>query len=228
METKSTNGDVVDLVNDTASERGDDTTGSRSDNETDSCDEVEFRVVPRQTVARSDTDDVVSVSDEKTDEDVDEVPLAANKCVSCSSRRVKSCSNNACKRCCVRLATDCDVHRKSTSVKNKGGSNISVKSDPSSADARPPRKLRKPVLKNEFKESNIAYYEETVTLFCVRDFFASKKLSQSLLNDQIRSRRVQGALASASSGHKRSIKDADLKERVLDALKKRRAVVSAN
>ncbi|KAJ0412712.1 hypothetical protein ATCC90586_002342 [Pythium insidiosum] len=148
MESDKARDDVVDLVNDTASEGGDDTTETHSAIDTDSCDEVELRVVSRHSADRTVADDDASVSDDKTDEDVEEAPAAANK------------------------------------------------SDVSMAETRQPRKLRKPVFKNEFKESNFAYYEETVTLFCAQDFFAAKKLSQSLLNDQIRSRRVQGPMAS--------------------------------
>jgi hypothetical protein len=37
-----------------------------------------------------------------------------------------------------------------------------------------------------------ADYGETVTLFCVRDFFENKKLSQGVLNDQERAERVSG------------------------------------
>ncbi|KAJ0410249.1 hypothetical protein P43SY_002581 [Pythium insidiosum] len=167
MESDKARDDVVDLVNDTASEGGDDTTETHSAIDTDSCDEVELRVVSRHSADRTVADDDASVSDDKTDEDVEEAPAAANKCAT-----------------------------KPASAKAKGASQSLSKSDVSMAETRQPRKLRKPVFKNEFKESNFAYYEETVTLFCAQDFFAAKKLSQSLLNDQIRSRRVQGPMAS--------------------------------
>jgi hypothetical protein len=35
-------------------------------------------------------------------------------------------------------------------------------------------------------------YHETVTIFCVQDFFNAPKLSQGILNDQSRSLRVHG------------------------------------
>jgi hypothetical protein len=65
----------------------------------------------------------------------------------------------------------------------------------------------------------IVDYDETVTLFCLRDFFHAKKLSQPLLNDQTRRLRA----ATSTSGDKNPVE----MERVAGSLAARKSVMAA-
>lgn len=67
-----------------------------------------------------------------------------------------------------------------------------------------------------------ADYGETVTVFCVRDFFAAKKLSQGILNDQTRSQRVNGTYLGKQRRKLKGIKSPGLKAAILDVLGKRK------
>ncbi|RLN90986.1 hypothetical protein BBJ28_00010696 [Nothophytophthora sp. Chile5] len=72
-------------------------------------------------------------------------------------------------------------------------------------------------------------YEETVTIFCVRDFFESKRLSQSILNDKDRSRRVNGSFVGQQVRKKsKAVKSPELKAAITSALGKRMAPVVEN
>lgn len=62
-----------------------------------------------------------------------------------------------------------------------------------------------------------ADYSETVTIFCKSDYFANKKLCQGILNDQIRSLRVNGSYLGQHKKHK-AIKDAARKAAVKSVL----------
>ncbi|KAG6614532.1 uncharacterized protein IUM83_04230 [Phytophthora cinnamomi] len=98
-------------------------------------------------------------------------------CQFCSSKKhvAIGCKNLACKKCCLAHEGECGVHPKEVEK-------------PESEPTKP----KKPVIKNEFRETNFHYYGETVTIFCVKDFFENKKLSQGVLNDQERAERVSG------------------------------------
>ncbi|KAE9336016.1 hypothetical protein PF008_g13221 [Phytophthora fragariae] len=98
-------------------------------------------------------------------------------CQICSSKKqvAAGCKNVACKKCCLAREGECSAHPKEVEK-------------PELEPAKP----KKPVIKNEFRETNFHYYGETVTIFCVKDFFENKKLSQGVLNDQGRAERVGG------------------------------------
>jgi hypothetical protein len=67
-----------------------------------------------------------------------------------------------------------------------------------------------------------ADYQETVTIFCVRDFFGSKKLSQGILNDQTRSQRVSGSYLGKQPKRVKGVKSPELKAAIMDVLGKRK------
>ncbi|TMW63052.1 hypothetical protein Poli38472_005670 [Pythium oligandrum] len=197
-----------DIAEETASEeeRGDEASTGDNSVEDESDFEMEIAMPDGQ---QSETKRPNRASKSNKDTAEDSAERLANKCAHCSARKVKTCSNNTCKRCCLRLGTACSVH--------------SVKTETKAKDAAPveaPKKTRTPVLKNEFRESNVMYYEETVTLFSVRDFFQAKKLSQALLNDQIRSKRAKtnGLATAAEDRAKRRVAQPELKASVLRAL----------
>lgn len=56
-----------------------------------------------------------------------------------------------------------------------------------------------------------------MTIFCASDYFANKKLCQGILNDQIRSLRVNGSYLGQHKKHK-TVKDAALKVAVKNVL----------
>lgn len=68
----------------------------------------------------------------------------------------------------------------------------------------------------------LADYQETVTIFCVRDFFGSKKLSQGILNDQTRSQRVSGSYLGKQPKRVKGVKSPELKAAIMDVLGKRK------
>ncbi|KAG7376858.1 hypothetical protein PHYPSEUDO_012642 [Phytophthora pseudosyringae] len=125
-------------------------------------------------------------------------------CQFCSNKKhvAVSCTNVACKKCCLTRADGCPVH-------------------PKEEEKPEPAKLKKPVLKNEFRETNFHYYGETVTIFCVRDFFENKKLSQGVLNDQTRAERVSGEVWGRRK--KKHAADPKIKKLIQCALGKRPA-----
>ncbi|KAF4039739.1 hypothetical protein GN244_ATG08128 [Phytophthora infestans] len=102
---------------------------------------------------------------------------AGRSCKFCTNKKTVAagCTIQACKKCCLAREDICPTHPKEVEK-------------PEAEPAKP----KKPVLKNEFRETNFHYYGETVTIFCVRDFFENKKLSQGVLNDQERAERVSG------------------------------------
>eukprot|EP00644_Phytophthora_capsici_P004599 jgi/Phyca11/565891/estExt2_Genewise1.C_PHYCAscaffold_190321 len=126
-------------------------------------------------------------------------------CQFCSNKKhvATSCTQTACKKCCLARG-GCPVHVKEIEK---------VELEP----VRP----KKPVIKNEFRETNFHYYGETVTIFCVRDFFENKKLSQGVLNDQERAVRVSGK--SWNRRKKKNAADSKVKELIQCALGKRPA-----
>lgn len=69
-------------------------------------------------------------------------------------------------------------------------------------------------------------YEETVAVFCVRDFFASKKMSQGILNDQVRSLRVRGSYEGQQLPKRTRVADPALKARVASVFAKNGAPFS--
>lgn len=71
-----------------------------------------------------------------------------------------------------------------------------------------------------------ADYEETVAIFCVKDFFASKKMSQGILNDQVRSLRVRGTYDGRQTTKRACVRDPALKARVAAVFAKDRAPFS--
>ncbi|GAB9465198.1 hypothetical protein Gpo141_00002614 [Globisporangium polare] len=128
------------------------------------------------------------------------------KCPICSKKGKISagCIIQACKSCCLSKNDDCVTHAKKD-LMTKLLTN---------------EKPKKPVLKREFKETNIMYYEETVAIFCVRDFFASKKMSQGILNDQVRSLRVKGTYEGKQQSKKARVRDSEAKARIASVLSK--------
>ncbi|KAL3668969.1 hypothetical protein V7S43_006257 [Phytophthora oleae] len=126
-------------------------------------------------------------------------------CQFCSNKKhvAVSCTQTACKKCCL-VRGGCPVHVKEIEK-------VELES------TRP----RKPVIKNEFRETNFHYYGETVTIFCVRDFFENKKLSQGVLNDQERAVRVSGKASGRRK--KKNAGDSKVKELIQCALGKRPA-----
>ncbi|DBA00850.1 TPA: hypothetical protein N0F65_008493 [Lagenidium giganteum] len=169
---------------------------------------------PERSNATSEDDkEGVAVADntdeEKPGANCNVVPAGSRSCATCKGRRVNGCENNSCKRCCVRLFNGCAVHS------NKE-SRPKVDTSVGEAAAAPARssKLRKAVLKREFKETNIMYYEETVTIFCVKDFFGCKKLSQSILNDQSRSLRVNGSYLGKQAPKRKRTSESAIQQRI--------------
>uniref|UniRef100_A0AAV1TNB8 Zn(2)-C6 fungal-type domain-containing protein n=1 Tax=Peronospora matthiolae TaxID=2874970 RepID=A0AAV1TNB8_9STRA len=130
---------------------------------------------------------------------------ATRTCQFCTSKKqvAACCANVACKRCCLTRAQVCGMHPKEEE-----------KSEPE------PSKLKKPVLKNEFREPNFHYYGETVTIYCVRDFFQNKKLSQGVLKDQERTQRASGN-ADGVRRKKKSARASRIQELVQCALGKK-------
>lgn len=63
-------------------------------------------------------------------------------------------------------------------------------------------------------------YEETVAIFCVRDFFASKKMSQGILNDQVRSLRVKGTYEGKQQSKKARVCDQGAKDKIASVFTK--------
>ncbi|KAG7395344.1 hypothetical protein PHYBOEH_003906 [Phytophthora boehmeriae] len=135
----------------------------------------------------------------------------ARSCQFCSNKKqiAAGCVSAACKKCCLARPEPCATHPK----------------EMEKAEVEPP-KPRKPVLKNEFRETNFHYYGETVTIFCIGDLFANKKLSQGVLNDQERDERVSGKAWGRRK--KKSAKNADLKVQIESALGKRPAPVGSS
>ncbi|CAI5701794.1 unnamed protein product [Peronospora effusa] len=101
--------------------------------------------------------------------------IATRTCQFCTNKKqvAANCVNLACKKCCFTRSQVCATH-------------------PKEIEKPEPARYKKHVLKNEFRETNFHYYGETVTIFCVRDFFEMKKLSQGVLKDQERTQRVSG------------------------------------
>ncbi|ETN08131.1 hypothetical protein PPTG_11994 [Phytophthora nicotianae INRA-310] len=140
-----------------------------------------------QAVESKEAVEVVEAADSVQDvEIVEVVPPPAKRvksettgrsCKFCSNKKIVAagCAFQACKKCCLAREGVCPTHPKEMEK-------------PDAEHAKP----KKPVLKNEFRETNFHYYGETVTIFCVRDFFENKKLSQGVLNDQERAERVSG------------------------------------
>ncbi|KAF4315676.1 hypothetical protein BBO99_00006676 [Phytophthora kernoviae] len=130
----------------------------------------------------------------------------ARTCQFCSNKKqiAASCVSGACKKCCLARPEPCATHPKEIEK----------------AEVEPP-KSRKPVLKNEFRETNFHYYGETVTIFCIKDFFTNKKLSQGVLNDQERDERVSGKTWGRRK--KKSAQNSDVKAQIQSALGKRSA-----
>ncbi|KAG3120220.1 hypothetical protein PI124_g373 [Phytophthora idaei] len=127
-------------------------------------------------------------------------------CQFCSNKKIVAagCAIQACKKCCLARDSVCPTHPKEIE-----------KPEPE------PAKPKKAVLKNEFRETNFHYYGETVTIFCVRDFFENKKLSQGVLNDQERAERVSGKVWGRRK--KKNAADSKIKELIQCALGKRPA-----
>ncbi|OWZ21707.1 hypothetical protein PHMEG_0003699 [Phytophthora megakarya] len=125
-------------------------------------------------------------------------------CQYCSNKKAVAagCSSQACKKCCLARADACPTHPKEME-----------KPEPE------PTKPKKPVLKNEFRETNFHYYGETVTIFCVKDFFENRKLSQRVLNDQKRANRVSGK--DWGRCRKKTAANPEIKSRIQCALGKR-------
>ncbi|CEG45153.1 uncharacterized protein PHALS_01471 [Plasmopara halstedii] len=124
-------------------------------------------------------------------------------CPFCSNKKqvAASCSNQSCKKCCLAREKICPTHPKEV---EKSEAMIT--------------EFKKRVLRNEFREPNFHYYGETVTIFCVRDFFQSKKLSQGVLNDQGRAERVSGSTCSRRK--KRKAVNPEIKKLIASALGK--------
>lgn len=115
-----------------------------------------------------------------------------------------SCVNQACKKCCLAREDICSTHPKQVK-----------KIEPTRTESK------KRVLKNEFRESNFHYYGETVTIFCVRDFYMNKKISQCVLNDQGRAERVSGNVCNRRK--KKNAANPKVKELIESVLGKRPA-----
>ncbi|KAL4157871.1 hypothetical protein PRNP1_003653 [Phytophthora ramorum] len=130
----------------------------------------------------------------------------ARTCQFCSSKKhvAAGCQKSACKKCCLARVGACSSHPKEVE-----------RPEPE------PGKPKKPVLKNEFRETNFHYYGETVTIFCVRDFFENKKLSQGVLNDQERAERVSGKVWGRRK--RKSGANSEIKQLIRCALGKRPA-----
>ncbi|KAF1334416.1 hypothetical protein FI667_g2072, partial [Globisporangium splendens] len=124
---------------------------------------------------------------------------------------VNGCIVKACKKCCVSRNEDCAAHARKREAKPR----VALEQKPVE-----PLKVKKPVLKREFKEINFMYYEETVAIFCVRDFLASKKMSQGILNDQVRSLRVNGSYAGKQLTKKPRVHDPEIKAKIKSVLSK--------
>ncbi|CAI5729323.1 unnamed protein product [Hyaloperonospora brassicae] len=133
------------------------------------------------------------------------VAVAVRTCQFCANKKqvAASCVNVACKKCCLARAQVCATHPKEEE-----------KPEPE------PSRSKKPVLKNEFREPNFHYYGETVTIFCVRDFFENKKLSQGVLKDQERTQRASGN-AQGARRRKKSARGSRIQESIQCALGKR-------
>lgn len=54
----------------------------------------------------------------------------------------------------------------------------------------------------------------------MRDFFASKKMSQGILNDQVRSLRVKGTYEGKQQSKKARVRDSEAKARIASVLSK--------
>uniref|UniRef100_K3WV45 Uncharacterized protein n=1 Tax=Globisporangium ultimum (strain ATCC 200006 / CBS 805.95 / DAOM BR144) TaxID=431595 RepID=K3WV45_GLOUD len=133
-------------------------------------------------------------------------------CAFCSAKKVATgCIAKACKKCCVSRNEGCAAHARKRETKPR----VALEQKPAE-----PLKVKKPVLKREFKETNFMYYEETVAIFCVRDFFASKKMSQGILNDQVRSLRVNGSYAGKQLAKKARVHDPEIKAKIKSVLSK--------
>ncbi|TDH67189.1 hypothetical protein CCR75_003366 [Bremia lactucae] len=132
--------------------------------------------------------------------------IMSRSCQFCSSKKhvATGCCSQACKKCCLKREGVCPAHPKEVK-----------KMEPD------PIQIKKPVLKNEFREPNFHYYGETLTIFCIRDFFESKKLSQGVLKDQERAERVSGNVWGRRN--KNSAADCKIKELIKSALGKRPA-----
>ncbi|KAI9914159.1 hypothetical protein PsorP6_005658 [Peronosclerospora sorghi] len=143
---------------------------------------------------------------------------ATRTCQFCTNKKqvALNCVNLACKKCCLACSAVCATHPKA-----------------SKPEQALPTQVKKPVLKNEFRERNFHYdnslkryiviadYGETVTIFCVRDFFENKKLSQGVLNDQERAQRVSGNVWGRPK--KKRAADSAIKELIQCALGKGQA-----
>ncbi|CAH0482729.1 unnamed protein product [Peronospora belbahrii] len=126
-------------------------------------------------------------------------------CQFCTNKKQvsASCISLACKKCCLMRSQVCIIHPKEK------------------LEPEPARPQKKRVLKNEFRETNFHYYGETVTIFCVRDFFEMKKLCQGVLKDQERTQRVSGNTCGRRK--KKNIANSKIKEQIQCALGKRPA-----
>ncbi|CAI5733875.1 unnamed protein product [Peronospora destructor] len=131
--------------------------------------------------------------------------IAVRTCQFCANKKqvAANCVNLACKKCCLtRCSQVCATHWKK-------------------AEKPDPARWKKHVLKHEFRETNFHYYGETVTIFCVRDFFELKKLSQGVLKDQERTQRVSGNASGRRK--KKHAATSKIKELIQCALGKRPA-----